>query len=96
VQLIPNIGRHEHGMYCERPEFAGSELDGNKGPACLHIGDVGVSVSGDWALSLSSELEKFRVSQCDTDVDVNVRWVQLIHPSRGTKIFHSGAVDALP
>jgi hypothetical protein len=84
-------------MYCEAPEFAGRELDGNKGLACLHIGDVGVSVSGDWGLGLSSELEKFRVSQCDMDVDVNVnvRWVQLIHPSRGTKTFHSGAVWTL-
>ena len=27
-------------MYCETPEFAGSGLDGNKGPACLNIGDV--------------------------------------------------------
>jgi hypothetical protein len=82
-------------MYCETPEVAGSEFDGNKRPACLHIGDVRVSVSGDCGLSLSSELEKFRVSQCDTDVDVNVRWVEPVHPSRGTKIFHSGAVWAL-
>jgi hypothetical protein len=61
---------------------------------CLRIGGVVVAIQrrSPCELGLGSELEIFRVAECDADLEISVQWEERLQPWGGRKTFDSGAV----
>lgn len=61
---------------------------------CLRIGGVGIAIQGSSvnALRCRSEVDLFRVAECDADLEVAVRWAEGLNPWNGRQAFDSGAV----
>lgn len=65
--------------------------------ASFHVGGVSVRVVGEHRadLSLDPTLQPFQVESRDSDIDIRVRWVSRLAPSRGRQLFDSGCVWSL-
>jgi len=61
------------------------------------VGGVSLTLSGDSCqqLLLGSDLEKFRVAICESDIDVSVEWCERLSSLPNEQIFNSGAIWTL-
>lgn len=73
--------------------------DSREEPSAAHrsrfcVGGVSVELAGDQVsdVDLGSSLEPFRVDAGVSDIDIRVRWVASLEPTRGRKLFDSGSI----
>jgi len=80
-------------MFCEAVDYIEGISPAELRRTCLRIGDVRLALCGPvHHPRLGSELESFRVSDHDADIEVAVRWNDQLKTCAGLPVFDSGAV----
>jgi hypothetical protein len=76
---------------CHRPSTQSGEAS-SEHRSCFAIGNVSVEVSGRLPgdVVLAPSLRPFRVGTGDSDININVEWVDDLSPTMGARLFDSG------
>jgi hypothetical protein len=84
------------GMYAETSGVAGDHPVGMH-RSCVRIGNVSIGLRADSAddIELNREMERFRTTPTDCDIELSVRWTDRLQRTGGTKLFDSRSVWVL-
>ncbi len=84
------------GTYAETSGMASEQLI-RMHRSCIRVGNVSVGLRADSAddIELTREMERFRTTPTDCDIEISVRWADRLQRTGGKKLFDSKSIWAL-